>query len=450
MNEWELAEHVLAHCRQQKAEAEVFIQRSRSTCIEVKDQKLQTFKLADDEGIGLRVITNRQQGFAFRTDCSKKNIDSLILSAVAVAQYTQADEHFVLPAPPAAYPEVDCFDPQLDNVSVRDKIGRTMAVEQAAYNYDPRIKRIRQVLYKDIQYQAWVANTSGIRVDNHGSQCAVSTLVIAEDNGEAQVGWEMDNSHTYAGLKSADYIGQEAARRAVEMLGARQIPTRRSWVVMDPNVFTDFLGMIAAAFSAYEVQKGKSLLAGKLGSQVASPHLTLVDDGLCMQGMSTALADGEGVPTSRTVLIEQGRLTNYLHNTYTAHKEGIASTGNGMRDDFKQPPGVGITNLYIEPGSTSRQELLAQTQAGLYISNAMGTHTIDAVSGDYSVGASGYWVEQGEFTHPVRGVVISGNILDLFQNIDLIADDLRFVGAIGAPTVRFCDIMISGTSHGLA
>jgi PmbA protein len=445
MDEHNLVEQVLNRCQNQNLEAEVFIQRSQSTTIEVKDKQLQTFKLADDEGIGLRIMLNKQQGFAFSTDCSPEAIAALISTAKAGALNTQADEHNLLPAPVASYPKVACYDHQLANVPVRDKIERALAVEQAAYDSDPRIKRIRQVLYKDIQYQVWVANTRGTTVNSQGSQCAVSTMVIAEDNGEAQVGWEIDNSHTYAGLKPAEQIGREAAQRAVAMLGAKPITTRRSWVVMDPCVFTDFLGMIAPAFSAYEVQKGKSLLADKLGSQVASPGLSLVDDGLCEQGMGAASADGEGIPMQHTVLIDKGRLQTFLHNTYTAHKDGSASTGNGMRDDFKQPPTVGITNLYIAPGQISRQELLAQTQTGLYINNAMGTHTIDPVSGNYSVGASGYWIEQGEFVHPVRGVVISGNILDLFKNIDLIADDLRFVGTIGSPTLRFCDIMISGT-----
>jgi PmbA protein len=450
MGEWDLAEQVLSHCRRRRLEAEVFIQRSRSTTIEVKDKQLQTFKLADDQGIGLRVILGRQQGFAYNTECNSQAVEELIAAAQAGAQNTKGDEYNRLPAPTGSYPELDCYDPRLAAVTVEDKIKRALAVEQAAYACDPRIRRIRQVLYKDIQYQVWVANTRGIRVNHRGSQCAINTMVIAEDNNDAQIGWQIDNSHAYSGLRPAEDIGREAAEKALAMLGARQITTRRSWVVMDPYVCTDFLGMMSSAFSADAVQKGKSLLADKLGTCVASPGLNLVDDGLCKQGMGAAPADGEGVPMQRTMLIDQGRLKSFLHNTYTAHKAGTASTGNGMRDDFKQPPGVGITNLYIEPGRISRRELLAQTKEGLYITQAMGTHTIDPVSGDYSVSVSGHWIEQGEFVHPVRGVVISGNILDLFKNIDLIADDLRFVGMIGSPTIRICDIIISGTSQGLA
>ncbi len=449
MNERDFSEQILKRCHAAGLEAELFIQRSCSTTIEVKDRKLQTFKVADDEGIGLRIITNKQQGFAFSTEFNKEAIDGLIAAACASALNTQRDEHNLLPSPCNSYPTLGCYDNLLATVPVKDKIEHAMAVEQAAYAYDPRIKRIRQVLYKDIQYQVMVANAQGIRADYQGSQCAIHTMVIAEHNGESQIGWEIDNSHAYKGLKPADEIGNKAAQRALSMLGATQIPTCNSWVVMDPCVFTDFLGMFSSAFSADSVQKGKSLLADKQGSHVASAGFTLVDDGLCEQGMGAAPADGEGVPMQRTVLVDKGRLVNFLHNTYTARKAGTNSTGNGTRGDFKQLPSVGISNFYVEPGQISRRELLDRTREGLYITQAMGTHTIDPVSGDYSVGAGGYWISDGEFAHPVRGVVVSGNILDLFKNIDLIADDLRFVGAIGSPTLRISNITISGTSQGL-
>ncbi len=445
MSDWDTPEQVLNLCQAAGLEAEVFMQHSQSTTIEVKDNKLQTFKLADDRGIGIRVIKHNQQGFAYSTESSPQAMAALIDTAQAGAGSSQADEHNRLPSFSSAYPTLNCYDRALAAIPVEDKIEQALAVEQAAYKYDSRIKRIRHVLYKDTQYQVCVANTHGIRVKHKGSQCAVQTMVIAESNGESQIGWEMDNAHTYKGLRPAMEIGREAAQQALSMLGGRQISTCKSHIVLDPLVCTDFLAMISPAFSADAVQKGKSLMADKLGRTVASHILSLVDDGLCERGMGAAPADGEGMPMQRTLLIENGRLVNYLHNTYTAHKAGTDSTGNGMRDDFKQLPGVDITNFYIEPGSITRQELLAQTKTGLYITQAMGTHTIDPVSGDYSVGASGHWIEDGEFVHPVRGVVISGNILDLFNNIDLIADDLRFVGAIGSPTVRICDIMISGS-----
>ncbi len=445
MGEWDLPEQILNRCHTAGLEAEVFIQHSQATTIEVKDSKLQTFKLADDKGVGLRVIKHNRQGFAYSTDYSPQSIAELVDTARAGAGNSQPDEYNRLPDCSNSYPEINCYDQALAAVPVEDKIEQARAVEQAAYDCDSRIKRIRQVLYKDIKYQLWVANTHGIRANHQGSQCAVQTMVIAGSNGESQVGWEMDNSHTYKGLMPAEEIGREAARQALSMLGARQISTCQSHIVLDPIVCTDFLAMISSAFSADAVQKGKSLMADKLGRAVASNILNLVDDGLCEQGMGAAPADGEGLPMQRTLLIENGRLVNFLHNTYTAHKAGTDYTGNGMRDDFKQLPGVDITNFYIEPGEISRRELITQTKTGLYITQAMGTHTIDPVSGDFSVGAGGHWIENGEFAYPVRGVVISGNMLDLFKNIDLIANDLRFVGAIGSPTLRICDIIISGT-----
>ncbi|MDP3050193.1 MAG: metallopeptidase TldD-related protein, partial [Eubacteriales bacterium] len=189
---------------------------------------------------------------------------------------------------------------------------------------------------------------------------------------------------------------------------------------------------------------GRSLFAGRMGERVASDLVTIVDDGTLPGGINSGPCDGEGVPTSRTVVIEHGVLTSFLHNTYTAAKDGLVSTGNGVRGSFKGSPEVGTTNFYLSPGKTEREQLLEELDSGLLVTEVMGMHTANPISGDFSVGASGLWVENGRVSHPVRGMAIAGNITDLLMKIDAVGSDLQFFGGKGAPTVRVRQMMVTG------
>ncbi|MEG3070470.1 MAG: metallopeptidase TldD-related protein [Candidatus Syntrophopropionicum ammoniitolerans] len=192
------------------------------------------------------------------------------------------------------------------------------------------------------------------------------------------------------------------------------------------------MGIISSALTAEAVQKGRSLFAGKLGNRVAADVVTLIDDGTLEGGIGSAPFDGEGVPTGRTVLIDRGVLQQYLYNTYTAAKDGVHSTGNGVRGTFMTPE-VGVTNLFIEAGQTPVAELFQDVASGLYVTEVMGMHTANPISGDFSVGVAGLLIENGEITAPVRGMAIGGNIIELFNNIDAVGDDLQFFGSRGCP-----------------
>ena len=221
--------------------------------------------------------------------------------------------------------------------------------------------------------------------------------------------------------------------------------TQKAAVVLDPYIATNFLGLLSPALSAEAVQKGRSLFAGKVNQAVASPLITVVDDGRLPGGIASAPFDGEGVPTSETVLIDQGQLKGFLHNTYTAAKEGVSSTGNGVRSSFKSTPEVGSTNFFIRAGEKSPEQLIKEVPKGLYVTEVMGMHTANPISGDFSVGASGIWIEKGELTRPVRGVAIAGNIMDLLGAVDAVGSDLEFFGGKGAPTLRVSSMSLSGS-----
>jgi PmbA protein len=207
---------------------------------------------------------------------------------------------------------------------------------------------------------------------------------------------------------------------------------------------TELLGVLETAFSAESVIKGKSFLAGKDGKEVASPLVNIIDSGALEGQLGSSPFDGEGVKTGQTIVIKQGQLQGFLHNLYTANKMGVKSTGNAVRGSYKSTPEVGTTNFYLDKGKISREDLLKEIKRGVYVTEVMGMHTANPISGDFSLGASGLLIENGELTKPVKGIAIAGNLKELLMGIDAVADDLTFFVGKGAPTVRIQGITISG------
>jgi PmbA protein len=242
-------------------------------------------------------------------------------------------------------------------------------------------------------------------------------------------------------------VGSTAAASALRLLGSRNIRGLKTDIILDHSVANDFLGVFAASLSSEAVQKGRSLLAGRLDTEIISPVITIMDSGLLPGRLGSRPLDDEGVATQATSLVNNGVLLSYLFNTYTARKGSAASTGNAIRGGFSSLPSVGITNLYLEPAAGSgiipKERLFSTLQKGLYVVDAMGVHTVNPVSGDFSIGVTGLWIENGEPAFPVREAVISGNLLDFFGKVTAAGDDMRFYGNTGAPSLIISDIDVS-------
>jgi PmbA protein len=318
-----------------------------------------------------------------------------------------------------------------------------MAMERAAFGVDPRIRRIRKASAGFSDAETLIMNTNGAEVFFKSTACSSSIEVVAEENGESQAGSDFDVKRVYRQLE-IETVGGRAARRALDLLGARHIDSAKTPVILESMVAQEFLGLMAGSFSAEGVQKKRSLFIGKLDTEVASPVITVFDDGLLENGLGTAPCDDELVPVSKKVIIDKGRLARFLYNTYTANKDKTVSTGNGMRGGFKGIPGVGITNLYIEPGRKTLEELVSSVDKGLLVTDVMGMHTANSISGDFSVGAVGFWIEKGEKAYPVREITIAGSILDLMKHVDAVGSDIRFSGRIGCPSLRIGELSIGG------
>lgn len=439
-----IAGDIVEKARSRGAEmAEVYINDNKELTVEVRDGRVDTMKLAEETGLGLRLIQGGRVGFAYTSDLKGNALDEVIGQALANALGTAPDPHRLLPAPAGAYPELELYDTEIKNAPVEEKIELARTMEREARSFDSRIKIIESSTYTDAEVEVALVNSLGARLGYKGAFCGIYISLVAGEGEDSQTGFALDYNMKYKKLDPAS-VGREAARRAVRMLGARPVATRKVPVVFEPYVASGFLGLLAPALSAEAVQKGRSLFAGKTGLQVAADIINIVDDGALPGGIQSAPFDGEGVPASRTGLITGGMLNGYLHNTYTASRAGVASTGNGVRGSFKSTPEVGSTNFFIEAGKTNPGDIINGIESGFYVTEVMGMHTANPISGDFSLGASGLWIEKGQIASPVRGVAMAGNILDLLKNVEAVGSDLTFFGGRGSPTVLIKEMSISG------
>ncbi len=427
--------------------AEVYVKTSKSLGIEVKEQKIDTLESSITMGYCIRVIKDNRLGFSYSTNPDEMN--TVAENAIEASKYSEPDDYLELPSAlqPSAISQPLIFDNDIASLSESDAINRTLLIESSAFNGDNRIKKIRKASGSFSTNNTYIVNSHGINAHYQSTGCSAQLMAIAEEGSESQLGWDYQGSRFLKDV-SFEEVGRTAARRAAQLLGARKINSIKGFVLLDNSVSTEFLGILSSALSSESVQKKKSMLAGKKGDVVISDRLNIIDSGLLDGKLGSKPVDDEGVPTSHKILIGKGILNGYLYNTYTAKKDGIASTGNAVRGGFTGLPTVGPTNLYSEPTSaeyTKRFEnLVKDINRGIYVIETMGMHTANPISGEFSVGASGLWIENGEIKHPVKEAVISGNILDLFKKVVMVGDDLRFYGNIGASSLLIEEIDISG------
>lgn len=442
-NDEEFAGDLIGSALRQGADlAEVFMTGGKALTVEIKDQAVDALQSSLSSGYSLRVIRDGRLGFAYAT--SSDLARSVAEDALSSAVHADADPHLALPVQGTSS-AVDTFDPQAGSLEEEKAIRMVMELERAVYEEDKRITRVRKAMGSFSVSRTLVMNSLSVRASYESTHCSAQVTAVAEQEGESQIGWDYCSSRRLSDISFID-VGRRASRRAVSLLGSRKIGGCKASVILDNSVTVDFLGIFAASLSADTVQKGKSLLAGKSGQQVISPSIDLVDNGQIPWRSGSRPFDGEGVPTRETPLVRQGVLLAYLHNTYTGRKAGVPSTGNAVRGGIASIPSVGVTNFFLASADgkvVSMDGLVEGTGRGLFVMDAMGVHTANPISGDFSVGVTGLWIEGGAVQYPVREAVMSGNVLDLFSRVEAIGDDLTFYGSMGAPSLAISGVDIS-------
>jgi PmbA protein len=425
-------------------EFEIFFSQKKVLSIGIKDSQIDHFCSSREIGLALRVLMKGRLGFAYLFGPTTESL--LLLTDRAIALAGQADKDPVsdfLSAGGSDIPDLELFDKNLATISEKDKVNHAREMEHTALKTDPRIKKVRKAEYEEVTHYVSLTNSSGLDLEKEGTRITMSLIVLAEENGSSEMGWEFGSARFYTDLDPIT-IGLSAAKRGLEMLGSRQISTRACPVVLENRTVVDLLGVWSSSFFGENVYKGKSFLKDKINQIISSPKIELTDDGLYPRGMGSAPFDDEGTSQRKTILIKEGKLLTYLFDRYWSKKTGSQLTGNAVRAQISSPPSTSVSNFFIAPGSLSFEKLLITMDQGFLINELMGVHMADPVSGEFSLGASGMWVEKGEPVFPVKGVTISGTIYDLFSGVQELGNDLRFLGRIGGPTLLVKEIIVSG------
>ncbi|MDH4228089.1 MAG: TldD/PmbA family protein [Deltaproteobacteria bacterium] len=423
---------------------EVYVAFNRGKGVESKGLKADSIKVRSGFGVGLRTLKSARPGFSFTTVTNEAAIKKMADDALTGSIGASEDEFIVFPkAGSAREADLGLTDASFDDTTDEKIIDTAVCIEREARDYDKRITRVRKASYGENYACARLVNSSGVDVFSEATFYSGSVMAVAEEAGISEMGWDADFSHKRGGVDCA-FVGRSAAERAVEMLGAKTMGTIKCKAVFENTIVIEFLEALSSSFLGDNVVKGKSMLKDKLGKKVASSIVSIYDDGLMPGGWGSSLYDSEGVPRIKTALIKDGMCETFLYDSYWARRAGKASTGSAGRGGFKGSPYVTTSNLYMEKGSVPFDELLKGMGKGLIIKSILGAHTIDSVSGDFSLGASGLWVEDGKVAYPVRGMAIAGNLIELFSSVEAVGSDMRLMGSTGAPSVLVGSIEASG------
>jgi PmbA protein len=428
-------------------DAELCVYRARQRRFDARDGGIDAISFSDTRALGVRIFRDGRMGFSYAFRDDGDSVRRMVEAAVFCAGASDPDPAYGLPDPargPAPGAEAaPLYDPACETHDDDAKAAFARELEARTVAFDPRMKRVRSASLRETVAETAVVSSAGVRASGRESAYFAYVDSVAEDGTGGQTGYGFGFARRFADLDLAG-IAAEGGGRAVRMLGARPLPTGRYAAVLENGAAAELLEVLIPSFLAPQVAKGKSMLAGKLGAAVASEALEIVDDPLCPQGSGAAAFDGEGAPSRRNVLVAGGALRMFLADSFWGRKLGTGSTASCRRASPKSPPTVGIGNLRISPGARDLGGILREAGRGVLLTEFLGIHTADPVSGDFSVGATGIRFEGGEEREPVRGFAVSGNILALLGQVSEAGSDFRWFGNVGSPSLAVPAIDVGG------
>ena len=440
----ELSQNIIKTAIQKGADqAEVYIESERETQVGTRLSKVESIKESISRGIGIRVFKDKKMGFAFSSDLEPSGLKQLAATAVELARYASEDDYNGLPEPEKSESiNLDLYDPHLENVDISWKIDACKRMEDKFFAYDKRIVNSEGAYYFDGDATVYIANSLGLSKSYRGSHFYLYAVPIAREDGKLQTGYWYSSKRHFAELESPEKVAETAAARVVRMLGASVPKTAKVPVIFDPLTASALIGNILAAIDGDAVYKNSTFLVDKLGHQIASEIVNIRDDALMPRGLGSAPFDGEGLPASDKAIIENGKLVSYLYDTYTARKAKARSTASAHRG-YSSTPEIGGYNFYLLAGKNTPGEIVGSVKDGFYVTNLMGFGS-DIVTGDFSQGASGLWIENGKLTKPVEGLTIASNMPDILHKIEMIGNDLTFMGGVSSPTIKISQMAVAG------
>lgn len=427
-------------------ECDVVVSESRHFDVSVRMGQIEKLEESNSRGMGLRVFKNQASAICHTTDFSWNSIKELAKRAMEIVAVSSRDEFNGL-APKDRLGifagELELIDESIASIPTEKKLAYAIELEQAGFDLDKRITNSEGASWGDEIGHSVLATSDGFVGEKHGTSAGASASLLAEQDGVRYSDYWYEMHRFASALPKAKEIGEKAAQRALRKIAGRKIKTGTFPVVLDPLIARRFVSLLFSASSGRAIYKKASFLYEKMGQQIASDSLTIVDDPHLIRGISSKAYDGEGVLTSSQKLVDNGRLMFYPCDSYAAKKLAMRVTGHASRG-YAGSPGVGHSNLIVEAGKYSPDEIIKSVKSGLYVTDLFG-HGVNMVTGDFSQGAAGIWIENGELTFPVQEITLAGNILEFMQKIRMIGNDLSFSqGSVVAPTMLVESAVIGG------
>uniref|UniRef100_Q02AA7 Peptidase U62, modulator of DNA gyrase n=1 Tax=Solibacter usitatus (strain Ellin6076) TaxID=234267 RepID=Q02AA7_SOLUE len=442
----ELAQNIIRQAQAAGAsDAECTIAEGEEFSANVRMREVENLKEAGSRGAGLRILIGKHTGASYTSDLSSEGIAHMVKSAIELGDITTEDPHAGLPDPEdfGSVPgDLGMYSPDIAQLDTAVKIDMAKRAEEAALSSDPRISNSEGASFDNYVGRHVFANSRGFAGEYRSSYCSLSTSPVARDGDSMERDYWYTMARTFPGLEAPEHVGRMAAQRALRRLNAVKVETQKVPVVFEPRTARSLLDNIFEAVHGMSIYRHESFLANKLGQKVACDGLTVIDDGTIPGLFGTSPFDDEGVASRRTVVIERGVLKNYLLNSYAARKLGMKTTGNASRG-LTGNAGIGHGNFFIEKGVQTPEQIIAGIPNGFYVTELMG-FGVNIVTGDYSRGAAGLWIRNGELAFAVSEVTIAGNLSEMLLGIEAIGSDLDFRGSVAAPTIKMGEMTVGG------
>jgi len=427
------------------SDAECTIAEGDEFSTNVRMREVENLKEAGSRGAGLRILIGRKTGASYTSDLSAEGVARLVRSAIELADITTEDPHAGLPDPDefgSIGGDLKLYSPGVAELDTGLKIETARRAECAALDFDPRIANSDGASFDSYVGRHIFANSRGFTGEYRSTYCSLSASPVAREGESMERDYWFTIARGFEGLEEPENVGRTAARRALRRLNATKVETQKVPVVLEPRTARSLLENVFEAVHGMSIYRHESFLAEKLGEQVASDLVTVVDDGTLPGLFGTSPFDDEGVPSRRTVVIEGGVLNSYLLNTYAARKLGLKTTGNASRG-LTGNAGIGHGNLFLDRGVKTAEEIIAGVANGFYVTELLG-FGVNIVTGDYSRGAAGLWIRNGELAFAVSEVTIAGNLIEMLRGIEAVGSDLEFRGSVAAPTIKIGEMTVGG------
>lgn len=425
-------------------EFEIYVSQSNKVKIDIEDKAIDRVEASKEQGLGVRVIKNGKVGFSYTTKLTKKDIEDCTKMAMDIALSQEEEDVFeLLKEQKENKNQIELFDKEGLSNDRQTKINKLLETEDKIKAYDPRIALVRDLSYTESTYSYLMENSYGVKIEETLSGFFVMGCAIAKDGEDTSSGCSYIASRFYEDL-DFDLLSKEIAINTVSLLNPKSFETKSLPVVFSPDSMVSLLRAFSSVFLGDSLIKNKTMLKDKLQEQIASEEVTIIDDGTINRALGSSRFDADGNPTQKNIVVENGVFKMFLHNIYTAKKSNQESTANSIRAGYRSVPQTGIHNFYLVPKNNSLETLLAAYEECVYITELMGLHMADPISGNFSLGASGIVYKNAKPMYAIRAVTVASNFLELLKKIKLIGNDFRFFGHVGSPSVLVENITIGG------